>query len=70
MLAYIRKAIPSNSQQMKVQHATDDALTDELAAQLCIEQFGLETFARADNAIRANKASRYALPPPEKHRSE
>ena len=36
----------------------DDAIVDETAGQALIEQFGLEVFTRADNAIRANKASR------------
>ena len=43
---------------MKVQHASDDAIYDDLAGQAYVEQFGQETFQRADNAMRANKASR------------
>lgn len=43
---------------MKSQYATNDAIHDDLAGQAYVEQFGLETFTRADNAVRANKASR------------
>ncbi len=32
---------------------------DDIAGQAYIEQFGMETFQRADNAVRANRASRY-----------
>ncbi|MCJ1331480.1 hypothetical protein MMC10_008171 [Thelotrema lepadinum] len=41
-----------------IKASDDDAINDELAGQALIEQFGLEVFARADNAVRANKASR------------
>ncbi len=44
---------------MKVQYASDDAVMDDLAGQAYVEHFGMETFQRADNAVRANKASRY-----------
>ncbi|EEP81836.1 predicted protein [Uncinocarpus reesii 1704] len=37
--------------------ADDDSVTDDTAGQAYVEQFGLETFHRADNAVRANKAS-------------
>jgi len=43
---------------MKSQYATNDAIHDDLAGQAYIEEFGLETFSRADNAVRANKASK------------
>ena len=33
-------------------------MTDDVAGKAYVEQFGNETFARADNAVRANKASR------------
>ena len=33
-------------------------MTDDVAGKAYVEQFGLETFSRADNAVRANKASR------------
>jgi len=43
---------------MKSQYSTNDAIHDDLAGQAYIEEFGLETFSRADNAVRANKASK------------
>jgi len=46
--------------QMKAQYASDDAIHDDVAGQAYVEQFALETFARADNAVRANKASKCA----------
>ena len=33
-------------------------MTDDVAGKAYVEQFGLETFSRADNTVRANKASR------------
>ncbi|KAH0539116.1 hypothetical protein FGG08_004354 [Glutinoglossum americanum] len=45
-------------EQMKSQNADNDAILDDMAGQAYVEQFGLETFQRADNAVRANKASR------------
>lgn len=47
---------------MKADNADNDAMVDDIAGQAYIEQFGLETFQRADNAVRANKASRYYRP--------
>ena len=47
---------------MKSQPSVDDAIIDDVAGQVYIEQFALETFQRADNAIRANKASKYVPP--------
>lgn len=44
---------------MKTQYANDDAILDDLAGQAYVEQFGSETFQRADNAMRANKSSRF-----------
>ena len=49
----------TDDQQMKTEHAGEDAITDEVAAKAYMEQFGIETFLRADNAVRANKASKY-----------
>jgi vacuolar protein sorting-associated protein VTA1 len=43
---------------MKTQNAGNDAILDDMAGQAYVEQFGLETFQRAENAVRANKASR------------
>jgi Vta1 like len=39
----------------------DDAITDDAAGQAYVEQFGLETFERADRAVRANKVTKYAF---------
>ncbi|KAF2498665.1 DUF605-domain-containing protein [Lophium mytilinum] len=44
-------------EQTKTEHASEDAIMDEMAAQAYCEQFALDTFQRADNAVRANKAS-------------
>jgi len=41
-------------ESMKTQYASDDTITDDVAGQAYVEQFGLETFQRADNALRAN----------------
>jgi vacuolar protein sorting-associated protein VTA1 len=49
--------IPMN--KFKADNATNELVTDEVASQAYVEQFGLETFQRADNAVRANKASRF-----------
>ncbi|KAI4128653.1 MAG: hypothetical protein LQ347_004087 [Umbilicaria vellea] len=45
-------------EQMKANNPSNDAIADDVAGQVYVEQFGLETFQRADNAVRANKASR------------
>ncbi|KAL6248931.1 hypothetical protein RBB50_003994 [Rhinocladiella similis] len=45
-------------EQFKAEHAEEAAVTDDVAGKAYVEQFGLETFERAENAIRANKASR------------
>ena len=44
--------------QTKVDHAEDDAIKHDLSAQAYVEQFGSETFQRAENAMKLNKASR------------
>jgi vacuolar protein sorting-associated protein VTA1 len=41
----------------KAENPTEDALLDEVAAYAYCEQFALDTFARADNAVRANKVT-------------
>lgn len=43
--------------QFKAANATNDAVVDDIAGKAYVEQFGLETFQRADNAVRANRAS-------------
>lgn len=45
-------------EQFKSEHPTDETIIDDIAGKAFVEQFGLETFTRADNAIRANKASK------------
>ncbi|KKY24999.1 hypothetical protein UCRPC4_g02170 [Phaeomoniella chlamydospora] len=45
-------------EQFKDANSDNDAVIDDLAGKAYIEQFGLETFQRADNAVRADKASR------------
>ncbi|KAL8909427.1 MAG: hypothetical protein Q9207_000262 [Kuettlingeria erythrocarpa] len=45
-------------ERLKMEHGDDDTITDDVAAQVYVEQFALETFQRAENAMRANKASR------------
>ena len=45
-------------EQTKSDFSDNDAIIDDLAGQAYIEQFGQETFQRADNAMKANKASR------------
>ncbi|KAI9866625.1 MAG: hypothetical protein M1813_001177 [Trichoglossum hirsutum] len=45
-------------EHIKSQSEGNDAILDDMAGQAYVEQFGLETFQRADNAVRANKASR------------
>lgn len=44
--------------QFKAENQDNDAVIDDIAGKAYVEQFGLETFQRADNAVRANKASR------------
>ena len=48
---------------MKTEHADEEAIKDEITAKAYMEQFGTETFLRADNAIRSNKASKYFTDP-------
>ncbi|KAK4987251.1 hypothetical protein LTR50_004763 [Elasticomyces elasticus] len=45
-------------ERTKNENAGNDAILDDVAASAYIEQFALETFERADDAVRANKASR------------
>ncbi|EFR03034.1 hypothetical protein MGYG_06034 [Nannizzia gypsea CBS 118893] len=44
-------------EKFKQEHSEDDTITDDAAGQAYVEQFALETFQRAENAVRANKAS-------------
>ncbi|EED16884.1 conserved hypothetical protein [Talaromyces stipitatus ATCC 10500] len=45
-------------ERFKNENPDNDAITDNVAGQAYVEQFGLEVFNRADNAVRANKASK------------
>ena len=47
-----------NPIKTKAELSDNDAISDDVAALAYIEQFGNETFQRADNAMKANKASR------------
>ena len=46
------------ARQAKQDFAENDAIVDDMAGHAYIEQFGQETFQRAENAMKANKASR------------
>ncbi|KAL9603781.1 MAG: hypothetical protein Q9179_002072 [Wetmoreana sp. 5 TL-2023] len=64
--AQVEKAKPSIAywylmdklEKTKAEHGNDDTIMDDMAAQVYVEQFALETFQRAENAMRANKSSR------------
>lgn len=47
-----------NLTKTKAELADNDAISDDIAALAYMEQFGNEIFQRADNAMRANRASR------------
>ncbi|SLM40126.1 Vacuolar protein sorting-associate protein Vta1/Callose synthase, N-terminal domain [Lasallia pustulata] len=55
--AYLTKLL-DKLEQTKAKNPSNDAIADDVAGQAYVEQFGLETFQRADNAVRATKASR------------
>ncbi|KAI9684584.1 MAG: hypothetical protein M1822_005672 [Bathelium mastoideum] len=44
-------------EKVKAENATNDAIQDDVVAQAYVEQFGLETFNRADSTIHADKVS-------------
>ncbi|KAL1956878.1 hypothetical protein VTO42DRAFT_6726 [Malbranchea cinnamomea] len=44
-------------EKFKAENSDNDAVIDDMAGHAYVEQFGLETFQRADNAIRANRAT-------------
>ncbi|CAD0106593.1 unnamed protein product [Aureobasidium uvarum] len=48
-------------EQTKTDQAGNDAILDDIAAKAYIEQFALDTFQRADDAIHSNKASRQTI---------
>lgn len=45
-------------EQMKVDYAENNAITDDMAGHAYVEQFGQETFQRADKTMNANKVTR------------
>lgn len=47
-----------SGRQTKADHGEDDAIKNDVAAQAYVEHFGSETFQRADNAMKLDKASR------------
>ncbi|RMD39225.1 hypothetical protein DV735_g5903, partial [Chaetothyriales sp. CBS 134920] len=51
-------ALMDRLEKFKEANADEPAVSDDVAGKAYMEQFGLETFARADNAVIANKASR------------
>lgn len=46
--------------QTKSEHATEDAITDDLAGQAYVEQFAQETLDRAERVVKANRVTQYA----------
>jgi vacuolar protein sorting-associated protein VTA1 len=48
------------SRQTKSEHATEDAITDDLAGQAYVEQFAQETLDRAERVVKANRVTQYA----------
>ncbi|EXJ87113.1 hypothetical protein A1O3_04071 [Capronia epimyces CBS 606.96] len=45
-------------EQFKAEHAEESAVSDDIVGKAYVEQFALETLERADNAVRANKATK------------
>ncbi|KAJ5054896.1 uncharacterized protein L3040_001158 [Drepanopeziza brunnea f. sp. 'multigermtubi'] len=45
-------------EQVKADNATNDAILDDAAGQAYVEHFGLETFFRADRAVKANAVTK------------
>ncbi|TQS35129.1 hypothetical protein Golomagni_04458 [Golovinomyces magnicellulatus] len=45
-------------EQIKAENPTNDAILDDIAGQIYIEQFATETFQRAEKALKANKATK------------
>ena len=46
-------------EQIKAENSNEDAILDDVAAHAYCEQFALDIFQKADNAVRANMASAY-----------
>ncbi|KAG0651928.1 vacuolar sorting-associated [Hyphodiscus hymeniophilus] len=45
-------------EQIKADNAANDAIVDDTAGQAYVEQFGLDTFQRADRAVQADKVTK------------
>lgn len=44
--------------QTKTENADNDAIIDDTAGQAYVENFALQTFQRADNAVQADKVTK------------
>ncbi|KAK5084224.1 hypothetical protein LTR05_005300 [Lithohypha guttulata] len=51
-------ALMDRLEKFKNEHSTDDTITDDVAGKAFVEQFGLDTFTRADNAMRTDKVTK------------
>lgn len=49
--------------QMKSRYPGDAAIADDVEGRAYVEQFGMETFERADKTMTANKVSRWDARP-------
>lgn len=47
--------------QSKADHRDNEAIVDDPAGQAYVDQFGMETLERAENAMKLNKATRYSI---------
>jgi vacuolar protein sorting-associated protein VTA1 len=56
-----RLTLAKQYHQIKSDNATNDAIVDDTAGQAYVEQFGLETFQRADRAVQADKVTKQGL---------
>lgn len=52
------KTLLERLETTKTEHATDDAIVDNEAAQAYVEQFAQQTFERAERTMRANKVTK------------
>jgi hypothetical protein len=52
-------ALMDKLEKIKADNATNDAIIDDTAGQAYVEHFGLETFFRADRAVKANRVTKY-----------
>lgn len=52
------KSLLERLETTKTEHATEDAIVDNDAAQAYVEQFAQQTFDRAERTLRADKVTR------------